>query len=433
MDMLLEAAFWVALSQIMVVNIVLSGDNAVVIALACRNLPVRYRQPAILAGSAGAIALRVVFCVLVAWLLQISYLKIAGALLLFWIGVKLITEDEDEGSEGGVAGKANLWGAIQTIIIADAVMSLDNAIAIAAAAEQAAKGDSFRAWTLIVIGLLITIPIIILGSQLIMRIMQRYPIVILIGGALLGFVAGEMLITDKVLLGDERRTGDLRPWFEGQLALWFAPTAQSGTEEHAKWMNDAIHYVELGCGLFGALLTIVLGRWLLARAAKRRAVDLMHAAAAAESESAAGAGEWTMKGDILVAVDGSENSDRAARYAVELLKAGGGKLHLLNVQPALTGDTRAFVSKSDIESFRREEGEKALASAARIAAEAKVPAVKHISVGLPGEVAAEFARRLGAAMVVMGTRGHTGLAGVLLGSVAQDVVAHSGVPVCLVK
>jgi YjbE family integral membrane protein len=274
MDMLLEGAFWVALSQIMLVNIVLSGDNAVVIALACRNLPVQYRQPAILAGSGGAILLRIIFCVIVAWLLQIPYLKIAGALLLFWIGVKLITEDDEGEGEDGVAAKANLWGAIQTIIIADAVMSLDNAIAIAAAAEQAAKGDSFKAWTLIIIGLLITIPIIIFGSQLIMRIMQRYPIVILIGGALLGFVAGEMLVTDKALIGDERRPGDLRGWFDAQLAAIFQPAAQPGTEAYAAWSNHALHYFELACGLFGAILTIILGRWLLARAAKRRSVDL---------------------------------------------------------------------------------------------------------------------------------------------------------------
>lgn len=274
MEMLLEGAFWVALSQIMLVNIVLSGDNAVVIALACRNLPVQYRNPAIMAGSGGAIVLRIIFCVIVAWLLQIPYLKIAGALLLFWIGVKLITEDEDEGGEDGVAAKANLWGAVQTIVIADAVMSLDNAIAIAAAAEQAAKGDSFRAWTLIVIGLVITIPIIVFGSQIIMRIMQRYPIVILIGGALLGFVAGEMLISDKALIGDERRPGDLRGWFAARLAAAFSAPDKPGTEAYAAWSNHALHYLELGCGAAGAILTIILGRWLLARAAKRRAIDL---------------------------------------------------------------------------------------------------------------------------------------------------------------
>lgn len=272
MDMLLEGAFWVALSQIMLVNIVLSGDNAVVIALACRNLPVQYRQPAILAGSGGAIVLRIIFCIIVAWLLQIPYLKIVGALLLFWIGVKLITEeDEGEGGEDGVAGKANLWGAIQTIIIADAVMSLDNAIAIAAAAEQAAKGDSTRAWTLIVIGLIITIPIIVFGSTIVMRIMQRYPIVILIGGALLGFVAGEMLVTDLALLGDERRPGYARPWFEAQLAGWLRPAGQPGSAAYTEWMNHTLHYFELACGVLGAILTVVIGRVLMKRAETKRA------------------------------------------------------------------------------------------------------------------------------------------------------------------
>ena len=132
-------------------------------------------------------------------------------------------------------------------------------------------------------------------------------------------------------------------------------------------------------------------------------------------------------------MDGSENSDRAVRFAMDLLKDGGGKLHLLNVQPPLTGDTRTFVKKSDIESFHRDEGEKALASAAKIAADADMPAEKHITVGRPGELTAEFARRVGARMIVMGTRGHTGIAGVLLGSVAQEVIARADVPVCLVK
>ena len=140
-----------------------------------------------------------------------------------------------------------------------------------------------------------------------------------------------------------------------------------------------------------------------------------------------------MAGNILVPVDGSENSDRAVRHAITLLKGGAGKLHVLNVQPSLSGATRTFVRKSDIDSYHREEGEKALASAVKLAADAGLKAEKHISVGQPGELAAEFAQRVGAVMIVMGTRGHTGIAGVLLGSVAQDVIARAGVPVCLVK
>ena len=140
-----------------------------------------------------------------------------------------------------------------------------------------------------------------------------------------------------------------------------------------------------------------------------------------------------MAGNILVPVDGSENSDRAVRFALEILKSGGGKLHVLNVQAPVGGGVSTFVRKTDIDSYHRDEGEKALASALKIAADADLPAEKHISVGHPGELAAEFAKRVGAVMIVMGTRGHTGIAGVLLGSVAQDVIARADVPVCLVN
>jgi nucleotide-binding universal stress UspA family protein len=140
-----------------------------------------------------------------------------------------------------------------------------------------------------------------------------------------------------------------------------------------------------------------------------------------------------MAGNILVPVDGSANSDRAVRFAVDMLKGGGGKLHVLNVQPPVGGGVSTFVRQADIDSYHRDEGEKALVSALKIAAGAGIAAEKHISVGRPGELAAEFAKRVGATMIVMGTRGHTGIAGVLLGSVAQEVIARAEVPVCLVK
>ena len=161
--MTFDAAFWTALGQIIGVNIILSGDNAVVIALACRNLPEKYRNKAIFAGSAGAIILRVVFSIFVVELMTFSYLKLIGGLLLLWIGVKLIVPETEHGD--GVEGASNLWGAIRTVVIADAVMSLDNVIAIAAAA----RGN----FALLVIGLAISIPLIIVGSQLILKILVR--------------------------------------------------------------------------------------------------------------------------------------------------------------------------------------------------------------------------------------------------------------------
>src|SRR5512139_1088374 len=182
----LTPAFWSGLLQIIVVNIILSGANALVIALACRNLQKRHQRPAILIGSAGAIVLRIIFVLVIDQLLKIGYLKLIGGLLLLWIGIKLV-QGEEEGNDG-VKAAGSLWAAVRTIIIADAVMSLDNAIAIAAAA----KGDT----VLIVLGLVISIPLIIFGATLIMLLLNRFPIIVIAGGGLLGWIAGEVLATD---------------------------------------------------------------------------------------------------------------------------------------------------------------------------------------------------------------------------------------------
>jgi len=183
--------FWLALVEITWINILLSGDNAVVIALASRSLPTEQRRWAILGGSAGAIVLRVFFCLIVVWLMNVPYLKLIGGLLLLWIGVKLIAP-EDEHGEDKIAAKSNLFGAIQTIVIADAVMSLDNVIAIAAAA----RGST----TLIVIGLLISVPLIVFGSQLVLKVLLRFPLLVMFGGGLLGWIAGDIMSTDPAVL-----------------------------------------------------------------------------------------------------------------------------------------------------------------------------------------------------------------------------------------
>jgi YjbE family integral membrane protein len=227
-------AFWSGLGQIILVNIVLSGDNALVIALACRNLEKRHQKPAILIGSAGAILLRVVFVLIVDQLLKISFLKLAGGLLLLWIGVKLVQGEEEHGD--GVKASASLWGAIRTIIIADAVMSLDNAIAIAAAA----KGDT----TLIILGLIISIPLIIFGAQLIMLLLDRFPIIVVAGGGLLGWIAGEVIATD--------------PAYKEALAA-------------------AIPHAQLVFEIGGAVLTVAIGYWLQMRMKAKHPTDLAKA------------------------------------------------------------------------------------------------------------------------------------------------------------
>ncbi len=214
--------FWIALSQIVLINIVLSGDNAVVIALACRSLPPHQQKKAIVFGSVGAIVLRVVLTFFAVMLLDLPYLKLIGAAALLWIGVGLLKSDDgDENLEG----HSNLASAIKTIVVADLVMSLDNVIGVAAAA----KGNV----VLLVVGLIISIPLIIFGSAILLRIMGRFPIIITLGAGLLGWVAGEMAMSDPAI------------------SVWSAQQ----------------HTLHMLAPAAGALAVVALGKWLTSRAA----------------------------------------------------------------------------------------------------------------------------------------------------------------------
>ena len=196
MEELLTAHFWVAVGQIIMIDILLGGDNAVVIALACRGLPPAQRTKGIIWGTVGAIILRVILIALALALLQVPYLKLVGALLLIWIGVKLIAP-EDEGGHGDIQSSDRLWAAVKTVIVADLVMSVDNVIAIAGAAQGAGEQHQMA---LVIFGLLVSIPIIVWGSQLVLKLMDRFPIIITLGGMLLGWIAGTMAHSDPALV-----------------------------------------------------------------------------------------------------------------------------------------------------------------------------------------------------------------------------------------
>jgi len=225
--------FWVGLWQIILVNIVLSGDNAVVIALAARSLPPHQQSKAVMWGAGAAVAMRIVLTIIAVELLRWPWLKLIGAVLLLWIAVKLLLPEE--GGSEGVDSSDNLWAAIKTILIADLVMSLDNVIAVAAAA----KGSI----TLLVLGLAISIPLVIFGATMLMKLMDRWPIIITIGAALLGWVAGDMAVTDPVV----------KDWVDANAAWlhWAAPVA-------------------------GAVFVVAAGKWLAARAeaGHKEVVDL---------------------------------------------------------------------------------------------------------------------------------------------------------------
>ena len=194
MDFLTSPEIWVALGQIIIIDILLGGDNAVVIALACRKLPPAQRTQGIIWGTVGAIVLRVILIFFALTLLAIPYLKLVGAILLVWIGIKLVAPDDEGDHE--VAASDKLWAAVKTVIVADLVMSVDNVIAIAGAAQGASDHHEMP---LVIFGLLVSIPIIVWGSQLVLKLMDRFPLIITAGGMLLGWIAGTMAISETTL------------------------------------------------------------------------------------------------------------------------------------------------------------------------------------------------------------------------------------------
>ena len=194
MEFLQDADFWIGLVKIIWINIILSGDNAVVIALACRNLPPKQRTQGIIYGTIGAIVLRVILIAFALALLTVPYLKLVGAVLLLWIGVKLLQPEGD--GDHNISSSDKLWSAVKTVIIADLVMSVDNVLAIAGAAQGAGESHQLP---LVIFGLLVSIPIIVWGSTFVLKLMERFPLVITLGAMLLGWIAGQMAYTDPAI------------------------------------------------------------------------------------------------------------------------------------------------------------------------------------------------------------------------------------------
>jgi YjbE family integral membrane protein len=229
-EMLADQLFWIGLGQIVLVNIVLSGDNAVVIALAARTLPAHQQKKAVFWGSGAAVVLRIVFTVVTVEILKLAYVKLVGAALLVWIAVRLLLPEAEDGEH--LTTGNSLASAIKIILVADLVMSLDNVIAVAAAARGSL--------TLLIIGLVLSVPLVIFGSTLLLKVMDRFPIIVTVGAGLLGWVAGEMAVTDLAI----------RAWVDAS----------------APWL----HY---GAPAIGALSVVWLGHWLARRAQRVEAAQ----------------------------------------------------------------------------------------------------------------------------------------------------------------
>lgn len=382
--------FWLALLQIIGVNIVLSGDNAVVIALAARSLPPVQQKKAIFWGSSAAVAMRIILTIVAVELLKLPALKLIGAVLLLWIAVQLLLPEEE--GEGGGEKVSSMAAAIRTILIADLVMSLDNVIGVAAVA----KGSIL----LLIIGLAISIPLVIFASTFLLKLMERYPVIITLGAALLGYVAGDMAVTDPLV------------------GAWI--------EANAAWLHTAVPAA-------GVVIVIALGKLLAARAeAEEEERPLVEFGVA---PGGLPEGDTSMH-KLLLPVDGSDASLRA----VERLLAMRGwykdplEIHLLNVQHVLHKDVAQFISPEDMKGYYHDEGLKELAAARERLDRAGVACQHHVVIGdLAAETIAHFAREHGIGQILMCTHGRSAVVDLVLGSVAKGVLQHTDVPVTLIR
>lgn len=383
-----DPQFWIALMQIIGVNIVLSGDNAVVIALAARSLPPKQQKQAVLWGSGAAVVMRIALTIVAVQLLQLPYLKLVGAALLLWIGVQLLLPEDDEGGHGGASANSGMIAAIRTILIADLVMSIDNVIAVAAAA----KGSM----TLLVLGLVISIPLVIFGSTLLMKFMERWPIIITIGGGLLGWVAGEMAVTD--------------------------PAVSAWVDANAQWL----HYA---APIGGAVVVIAIGKWLSSRASEdedaRPVVDL---ASTSDQHAALATPVGAAAPRVLLVADDSEASLRGVARFVEqrAAKHEPVEVDLLNVQSPVHRDVSNFVEEQAVKDLHHAQGLKALQPARELLERAGVPHVVHIGVGDLAHVTAHYAKELRPRQVYLTDTERS--SGSALSADLADLDPNSGVP-----
>jgi YjbE family integral membrane protein len=385
--------FWIALLQIIGADIVLSGDNAVVIALATRSLPARQQRRAIFWGTFAAVAMRVTLTIVAVTLLRLPALKLAGSVLLLWIAVQLLLPEEESHGDGRPVG--NMGAAIRTILLADMVMSTDNIIAIAGAA----KGSVL----LLAIGLAVSIPLVVFTSTFLLRLMERYPVIIALGAALLGYVAGEMAVSDRLA------------------APWIAA--------NAPWLHEALP-------VLGAVAVVALGKLLAARAtAEEAAQPLAEVAAGGLAERGSATSEESRMHKLLLPIDGSEGSMRAVAQLIAMRDWYRKPLevHLLNVQHVLHKDVGQFVDAADVQAYHQEQGARELAAACARLDQAGIAYHSHIVTGeAAGETIAHFAREQGIDQILMCTHGRSPIGEFVLGSVAKGVIQHGLMPVTLV-
>ena len=392
--------FLTALLAIIIIDIVLAGDNAIVIALAARSLPEHLRKRAIIWGAVGAIAVRSLMTVIVVWLLKIPGLLLVGGALLLWIAYRLLMPADDDGDAHGPAA-TTFWGAMRTIVIADAVMGLDNVLAVAGAAHGS--------YALVVTGLVISVPIVVWGSTLVLKVVDRYPGVVYIGAAVLVWTSVKMMIGEPLV----------KPWIEAQPLLgWLAYLAiplvlWAGFVKNHRKLESRIH----------ARLTEFAAKRPLSANASVIVTDAPATVHVVQLE-----GDTMLK--VLVPVDGSANSLRAVRHAIgEYQRHHELEIHLLNVQPRLSRYVTKFLSRADRESWQQEHATAAMASAKTLLADAGVPHEAHAATGDSAGEICRAATRLNIHHIVMGTARKNSVTRMIEDSVTNRVLEATPVPV----
>ena len=399
------ATFLSALLAIVVIDLVLAGDNAIVIALAARSLPPALQKRAILWGAVGAIGVRSLMTVIVVWLLHIPGLLLAGGLALLWIAYRLLLPD---GNEEGTHAPApsTFWGAMRTIVIADAVMGLDNVLAVAGAAHGS--------YLLVVAGLVISVPIVVWGSTVVLKVVDRFPGVVYVGAGVLVWTAVKMIGTEPLLKPSLEATPLLGAllWLAIPLVLGFA-----FVKNHRR-LESRIH---------ARLASPRHAKPIRSSDAVTADVDSTSSAAAAPNPSTPG--ELPVL-NILVPVDASPNALRAVRHAIaEYRRHHELRVHLLNVQPRLSRHAARFVSRADRNGWLRDRAETAMSAAVALLTDAGVPYEKHWATGERADQICRAAKRLDVHHIVMGTARKNSITRMLEDSTTHRLLETTPVPV----
>ncbi|MEY4751418.1 MAG: hypothetical protein RIQ60_3632 [Pseudomonadota bacterium] len=417
-------SFLTALATIVVIDLVLAGDNAIVIALAARRLPAHLQKRAILWGTVGAIVVRSAMTVAVVWLLKLPGLLAVGGSLLVWIAWKLLLPEDDHADDHG-AGATTFWGAMRTIVIADALMGLDNVLAVAGAAHGS--------YVLVVLGLLISVPVVVWGSTLVLKWVERYPAIVYAGSAVLCLTAVKMVQAEPLLRDMLSTTPMLAAllWLVIPAVLWLGFVRnhrQLESRIHARLAQQAER--RQGAADGGALPAMALAPESGSAAALHEAPA--RPATAPKSEIHPPEGDDVML-KVLVPVDGAGNSLVAVRHAMaEYRRDRQIELHLLNVQPRLSRHISRWVPRSNRQGFYAEQAGSALAEARALLERAGVPCQVHWRVGDRAEAICTSAVELGVHHILMGTARKNSITRMLEDSTSHAVLERATVPVEIV-